>query len=467
MKTRKLVSWLLVITFVVSAIPILVMAEEGLIAEVDFDLSDLIYFDDDFEPFDFEAYLAELYLTDFESYQNFRELQRLSAVQHYAIVAYNQLMSHFLTETNEGNILIYSEHYAGAFIDYDTLVVQLTDLSDSVIAFYTSLFEPNAPIRFIQVNFSLNELIAFGEVFVDALKEANLSVTSFGFDTMRNTYSIGLDQNSLESLQMMDIFSSMSRFMDIPVDFELEEKAVGYSGLTGGSRMHFTGGAGGFSLGITGYALYGGRWVPALMTTGHAFIGARPGQLVIHSAFGIIGHLGGYRVGDFDAVSSGFGPGRFGPTNGGDWAVVILNSLGSQLMTNQVQTGQRITSQSNGFMPVNAVVFGSGFQTPFYSGRILHATGRNIEMFFVTTTGLVRTTVRNLAVVSRDPRINPQLPVGGDSGGTIFTDVGIDFGFPGINSFAGVLAGGNESGTMWFYSPFHINGGIFRPRLTP
>lgn len=58
---------------------------------------------------------------------------------------------------------MYPDSYAGAYVDYDILVIQLTDISYAETSFYTDLLGANAPIRFEEVRFSMNELNAYGE----------------------------------------------------------------------------------------------------------------------------------------------------------------------------------------------------------------------------------------------------------------------------------------------------------------
>lgn len=138
--------------------------------------------------------------------------------------AYSDLMLAFMNIPGD---LVYPEHYAGAFLSGDTLVIQVTDLSPYVTAFYTDLLGPGAPISFAEVAYSLNQLRAYGEKVMDLLDE---QITSFGNDIMANVFEIGLLYDSADSTQIDRILYLMNRFKPLPVTFTLEQGIEVYNG---------------------------------------------------------------------------------------------------------------------------------------------------------------------------------------------------------------------------------------------
>ena len=448
-KCKGLVAWVLVIVMAFSSTYLVFAYENENNDYVDFDeVSDFEWLTEEIEEFNMEEFLAELYLTDIATYRIMVEHNRLMAAQHNAVVAYNLLMENFLTTTDYGLKLVYPEHYAGAYVDYNMLVIQVTELTDEVIAYYMSMLTNYCPVRFKEVAFSLNELIMFGEMFVDALTSVQAPVIGFGFDTMNNVYNIILDANNADGILLAESFSHMARLMPIPISIELDEPMEGFSQLTGGSGISLNAGAQGHSVGITGYAiLANGSRVPALATTGHAYIGRQIGQQVFLNGV-VIGTLGAFSAGHHSGVRNDFDMRQF--NNQGDWSVVILSTQGRSLMTNRLRGGQQVLGTNFGFLPRNTIASGTGRNTVSYSGVVMDVQQtRALPNMGIHVHGV--TVVQNRFAA----------PQPGDSGGTTFVDIGM------ANSvaFTGVFVG--ASSVEWLFTPFGWFSGIFSPRLTP
>ncbi|MCL2388483.1 MAG: hypothetical protein FWC89_13190 [Defluviitaleaceae bacterium] len=202
-------------------------------------------------------------LADDNSLEWLEEARHLAAVQAPAVEAYNVIMNVFFNEFY--GVFVHPDNYAGAYVDYDTLVILLTDISDESKAFYTNLLGYNAPITFKQVDFSLNQLVSFGEMFVHVI---DVPVLSHGFCTMDNVYRIAVYQNCTESIQLASRFNDSRTFLPVPISIDLCSPAVGNS-LVGGSQI--TRGTVSFSVGLTG--VLRDTTTPALITAGHAFQG--------------------------------------------------------------------------------------------------------------------------------------------------------------------------------------------------
>jgi hypothetical protein len=148
----------------------------------------------------------------------------------------------------------------------------------------------DAPVIFKQVNFSFNQLTAFGEMFVESI---SVPLVSFGFDTMNNAYRITLDQNYYGSALVSESFNVATRFMPIPLIIALCEPQE-FQSLTGGSQINQSLSRR-FSVGITGRRAGG---INALLTTGHAFHDIMS-AVTVTSGGQAIGNLEMFRVGHF------------------------------------------------------------------------------------------------------------------------------------------------------------------------
>ena len=386
-------------------------------AELYIDFYDL----DIIDAFDFETYIS--LIQDDNLRAEMLEHQHRMVVQVSAVEAYNRMMEQFLT-TVDGNLqLVYPDDYAGAYVDYDTLVIQLTCISDESIAFYRRLVGRDAPVVFKQVEHSFNQLIAFGEMFVEAI---DVPLVSFGFDTMNNAYRITLDQNYAGSMAVMESFSATARFMPVPLIIYLCEPSEEQA-LTGGSGITTPHVNGDFSVGLAGRR--SGN-VNALLTTGHAFRrfnNVASGTVPVFRGSQLIGHLDMFRV---ETYSSGWPN-----TANGDWAVIHLNSTGSAMMTNQTRTGERMQAWAP-TAPAGATVRGIGVHS------IWQATVTDVNQSVVSrgADGIYRQSHG----ITRARFVGAAVSQGGDSGGTIFMSGG-------INTFVGVHA--SRTSTHTYFSP--------------
>ena len=373
--------------------------------------------------FDFYEEHQLLLLEDEELFAEFLEARAIMEIQAPAVEAYNILVSNFWQYVNGYQTLIFPETYAGAWVDYGTLVIQVTDLSPETLAFYHYLVGLDAPVRFERVDFSYNQLISFGEVFVDYLGDV---VIGWGVNTKANTYAITLYENFAQSTAIYNAFDDFSRFVPIPLEVSIG--AMNYfSMLMGGSAL------GSGSVGFTGFR--SGTAQAALLISGHVVVGA-DGMNVVRNGQTI----GSVQVLRFANVASG-NPG----TTHGDWAVVNLNATGAALVTNQLRSGGRI----NGFQlqtPVNTTVNAIGRFTQT-SGVVVA-----VNQSFTAPLGNQMFTVSGLT------RVNTfgTRPMPGDSGGPVFTN----------NILRGIIV--SVSGTLptWYFSPLQHSANHFTPRIT-
>ena len=367
------------------------------------------------------------------------EMEHIMKAQESAINAYNTIMAAF---SNEYGYLTYRYNYAGAYIDYDTLVIKLTDTSFESTDFYTTLLGVGAPIRFKQVEFSLNELIAFGREFAETI---NAPIVSMGFNTKANTFNVTLYENSVYSLQILSGFDEMIRELPTPITITLGQFSVPTS-LSGGSKISNVTGSE-FSAGLTGFYHTEGTDWPALITTGHSFRTASANAPILFNGLPI-GNLHTFRFGSHSA--------GIPRTVNGDWAIITLNDLGANMMTNNIQNGMRVTAFQR-TVPIGTIVRGSSAITPFWWGTVYAVnqdiTGRISPNVYVTAHGLTTVTAA----------INPaHFPTNGDSGGIIYTFNG------NTATMVGVAAGtrrdfDTNEGVAWHFSPlvwtqsFHHN----------
>ena len=371
------------------------------------------------------ASIYEMLLDDEDLLAQFIEAQIIVARQLPAKKIYSDLMSAFMNDYGD---FIYPEHYAGAFLDYDTLVIQVTDMSPPVIAFYTNLLGSDAPIAFQQVAFSFNQLRTYGEMFINSL---NAPITSFGYDTMTNTFRIGLYHNNEGSTQTIESFNAMSRFIPLPLTFELETHATDQD-LRGGSAIGNAGAD--FSVGATG--TFG--VMNAMITTGHSFRGRPVNTPVVLPNGTRIGYLHVFRAGTYSVGGAA--------TTHGDWAIIRLNATGTSMMTNRTRCGLGIHGRVP-FAPVGSVVWGTGRHT-LWNGVV---SAVNVTTYSTNEIDGVRRQTTGLTRADCDGPVS----MGGDSGGTIS--------MPGTSNtyFAGVHA---NVGTRWqAFPPRTINQFHFSP----
>jgi len=406
-----------------------------------------------FEPFEPIVIDASFFDT-IEDYVQFREAERLMTVQAPAVEAYSRMMKHFRTTVDGYFQLVFPDNYAGAYVDYDTLVIQLTDISDEVQAFYKRLTGYDAPITFKQVEFSVNEVMDFGIQFVESI---DVSIVSYGYDTMGNSLIIVLDETANESVMFYETFNLITMYTSVPVNLEMSEPInrefhdletyipiqpynVQIGSLHGGTRITRSG-FGNFSIGITG-EIRGQSGIShgqGLLTAGHPFIGAPRGAVVT---------WGGREIGRLEAFSVG---GRWGGefqarSIDGDWAIIRLNHESRVGMTNRIQTGVRVNSWSN--PPVGAIVRGSGQINFTFHGTVTAVnqhhppnTNNPSDVFGVTRVQANGTSATN-----------------GDSGGSVYQQWGS------VVSLSGIVTGGTS--TRWYFTPIDVVRNYFFPWAT-
>ena len=348
--------------------------------------------------FNYYQYMELLALEDPNLFEAFMEARINMEMQSGAIEAYSLIVDSFIHYVDGYIDFIYPSYYAGAFIDGDTLVIQLTNLSPSVTQFYTDIVGTYAPIRFEEVQFDFNTLMSFGQIFVDNI-DAN--VVSFGIDTIGNTFNISLYENDADSIDARSSFSDMARFVGIPISVSLDtfpeaELLIGGSGIRTSTSN--------FSVGLTGTRNNSNQ--AALLTTGHAFLNVPVGTRVYRGNQ----HIGDLQVSRFGNTFSTGSPG----TVGGDWAVINLNSVGASMMTNETRLGDRINAWSSQHTPVGTLFMGAGVNN-FWHGRVSQInqtlTFTDVGPSNLSTNVSGITIARRYAGNSQD----------GDSGGTIFT----------------------------------------------
>ena len=143
---------------------------------------------------------------------------RSAQLQLDAVTAYGLLMEAF---TTEDGIVVFPDDYAGAYLYYNTLVIQLTDISVENLEFYNQLFGQDSPISFKHAGYSINQLSTLGDKFVYSLDLKGARIVSYGVDILSNTFSITLDRNEYTSVQIVNEFNEEQRLLPIPVTIEL------------------------------------------------------------------------------------------------------------------------------------------------------------------------------------------------------------------------------------------------------
>jgi len=110
---------------------------------------------------------------------------------------------HFLSEALELSFrrtewtgdLIFPDHYAGYIVCWNRLLIRVTDLEEETFAFYRNTLGEDAPLGFVETEFSNNQLIAIADDFSDYLRrEYGVRVSSrYFFNYGSNHIIIQLD----------------------------------------------------------------------------------------------------------------------------------------------------------------------------------------------------------------------------------------------------------------------------------
>jgi len=361
------------------------------------------------------------------------EIRTFMEIQAGAVEAYNVMLESFL---DEAYIPVYPDNYAGAYVERETLVIQLTDVSDTVTAFYTKLLEEYAPIAFEMVEFSYNELKNIGERFIDIYDVPHISR---GVDTKANNYLIELDRNDESSAVRIDVLKELAA--ENPIYFTIGTKAQ-KNMLHGGSGISTF--SGHFSFGTWGKFINGEI---AIITSGHPFTmtgvsASGPYATVRQSSNNMeIGNLAVYRqttnsYGSYITIAGGV-------SQYGDWSVVVIDSSLSYLKSNNVlgNSSGSILYPLTGWAyeaPVGTYIFGSGRYTQIYAGRVTYV---NRDVLFDNSNYFTL----GITCANFMGSLKTQ---NGDSGGANFYESGNQ------RIFCGVHVGSDGYNNTFYFSPY-------------
>ena len=345
--------------------------------------------------------------------------------QSYAVLAYNKLITSFI---NDRSVFVHPTWYAGAFLCYDTLVIQIVPNAQYTEEYILDILKKiikDHDFYVSKVGFSYNQLNNFGDIFVNIIAQQGANILSFGVDTIANIYRITVHENNAINEELYLRLYALLSYLNLPlyIEFAGQENQVFSLG------SFISSGRSSFSVGLRGY--YGEN--PALLTAGHSFIGADTGQLVTHMFRTHVGNLAVYAFG------------QHGVSKKGDWAVIALNETGAGVFSTSLVDGSTIDSYVLS-VPVGAIVFGDGAVNRRWSGRIerVNQTIRFAELG----------DVGGITVTSGDKE--GAFPSGGDSGGPVWLMI------DGIKTATGVISGGDSERRQWIFSPLKWNYGFFR-----
>ena len=147
----------------------------------------------------------------------FMESRRIMQEQTSAIEAYSMITRNFIRHIDGRLQFFYPDNWAGGFIESNVLIIQLTDLNRNYLEFYLDRICLNAPVEFRRAEFSLNQLISFGEAFVNKLEESNFQVVSHDRDVRNNQYRIDLCAYDPLSEVFIYSFNVISGFLPVSI----------------------------------------------------------------------------------------------------------------------------------------------------------------------------------------------------------------------------------------------------------
>lgn len=374
-------------------------------------------------------------------------IQQVMQRQGMSIIAYNNIIYEFFD--SESGVLTYPNEWAGAFINYNMLIIQLTDVSQSVLDKFAYISGNSHIVDFELVPFSYNTLNYYGKAFAQDIQERGGLILSHGINTRGNTYNIVLYRNHHLSNQIYNTINNSQYQLPIPLQIELVGEIAHapfykkeckntypffseyYSpNLTNvGTRITSNGRS--FSVGVRGY--YNGY--PAILTAGHSFVDTISGVDVRIGGV-TIGQLFAARIGSININSSDSSSSQ----RYGDWGLVKLNDHGQGVISNYLPNGY--ISSFAYTLPVGALVFGYGSSsnTAWYG---------SVAMVDQTINFVSGNYAHGITMVQSHD-IGP-FPTHGDSGGPVWFNSGDG------NTFVGVLSGGDNFIRMWSFSPLIWN----------
>lgn len=394
-----------------------------------------------------------------------------------AIVAYNQLMVHFMARAAEreeadtaavlGNELVYfSPTYAGALIDEaHILVIHVTADTPAVRGYYLAIVGEGAPVSFREVGFSYNHLqeavaqvllaptagyVQWREVIDRSPGRdfaGNHDVWGEGIfrhhiDTASNRVVIATNHIDWQEREDLPAQAMAEALIQRGITVEIHVSTPAYNAF-GGAGVSSD--AGRFSLAGRGTNHLG---EPVLLTAGHNFIYAVETALDLDQPHGLVSRDGA-TVGQFvSAVYGRLMVGDFGPVQYpvGDWGLIRLGQTQSSL-GHELAYARGVIHDYLLAVPVGTHIWGTGATTQgVYQGTVtaVHVStrlgGRSV---FVDGLTLVDT-----------PVVTSQA---GDSGGSVFLRPNLDDAV----TLVGVTVGGDAQTT--FFSPLLWTAGAFVP----
>lgn len=363
------------------------------------------------------------------------EVQEDMAKQADALDEYFKLIDFF--EKDKFGVPIYSEHYAGEYIDADNkLVVQLTDeFADKAILSYLKS-TPIIQIKYVE--HSYDELISQKEI-ADELYASGVRVVSDGVDIIDNRYEIAVLKEDFDKVLTTYTNNSL-------VVFEEGTYAQASAQLIGGDRIYNEDTDGYMSIGICG--TYNGN--DAVLTCGHG--NEKVG--VWSKRYPYIEYkTQSHRIGQVVFQQANTDSNNYGVSSLGDFAIVDITS--SDTITNDVWQGGQITGTYSS-VPVGTTVYKFGSRTGYAWGNV---TSTSLRISY--TDGLFTTyTVSGLYSIPLQNSSGTNAINGGDSGGPVWrSDTG-------ENLIHGIVTAGNFDTNLMYTTPiYYAQYQGFQPKL--
>lgn len=359
------------------------------------------------------------------------EIYLAMKLQESALNAYQRLWDFF--EKNESGEPIYPDEYAGEYIEGDKLVILLTDLSPDMITKYSDVCKDSTHVIFEKAEYSLKYLNSLKQ-YTNKLKADGIKLVSYGVDHRNNCLQINIANNdSIMNKRVIDSYIN-----ELPINIEISEEVeacaliLGGSGITNDDRIDpIT-----ISVGICGWL----NGKDAILTCGH---GNEKLSVLYGNRYPYIKY-NGIRTGQVSYQRANTTPGVFSL---GDFAIVTLT--GSDTMTNVVKgSGVSITG-TNSSVPIGGIVYKYGNTTGYSYGTV-----QQIE--FTAIYWLSPYTYEVSGLIEAYMNTNGTHAVAeGDSGGTVYQQIGNNYMFCGIVTAREIILEGQLARKMYFTPAFY------------
>lgn len=341
------------------------------------------------------------------------EVREKMSNQTDALRSYQNIIDSFAKDEN--GLSIYPIEYAGAFIDNEKLVIQLTDCSETFQDKYLQFCENDEKISFKEVQYSLNDLLSYESYALDMAKNG-YNVIGYGICEKENSFEIYLDSSIEKDASAK--YDLIGERLELPINISYQEPVISCATMWGGDAIYNEDTGSSMTVGICG--TYNGQ--NALLTCGHG----NEEVGIIFPRYPYITY-GGTRIGQVSYQRANTSSLETGVDSLGDFAIVSLNS--DVTTTNKIYGALNVVGTYSS-LPEGTTIYKYGKTSGLSYGTI---TQSSISYAIEYSDGLWTVYyVRGLYKSSMQNSDGTHAIEAGDSGGPVYIKDGANYLLHGI-----------------------------------